>query len=148
MTECFSRIYENCVDDNCFWELPAERCRPIPIKWDLPEHIPDVIPTPTPTPGRPRPTPNPSPTLRPRANTTITNVTGTLDEISGLSPEDYNRNSNFRRVGRNREDVEIITDIPFITREDKYSLFAIFGILFVIFLLALSCYFGGPPCKY
>jgi hypothetical protein len=42
----------------------------------------------------------------------------------------------------------IITDIPFITREDKYSLFAIFGILFVIFLLALSCYFGGPPCKY
>ena len=104
--------------------------------------LPEPEPGPEPSP---RPSPSPNPIITPRINTT--NVTGTLDETGGLSPENYIRDSNFTRVGRNREDNEIITDIPFINTRKAYTVLAVFGILFVIFLLVLSCYFGGPPCS-
>lgn len=138
---------EKCLEDiNCYWESGEV----VPCRYVEPEPEPDPDPGPGPGPGpspRPSPSPNPSPNpiITPRINTI--NVTGTLDETGGLSPENYIRDSNFTRVGRNREEDEIITDIPFINTRNKYTALAIFGILFVIFLLVLSCYFGGPPCS-
>jgi len=138
---------EKCLEEiNCYWESgEVMPCRYV-TSIELPEPEPDPDPGPEPSP-RPSPSPNPSPNpiITPRINTI--NVTGTLDEIGGLSPENYIRDSNFTRVGRNREEDEIITDIPFINTRNKYTALAIFGILFVIFLLVLSCYFSGPPCS-
>jgi len=140
---------EKCLEEiNCYWESgEVMPCRYV-TSIELPEPEPDPDPDPGPEPSpRPSPSPNPSPNpiITPRINTI--NVTGTLDEIGGLSPENYIRDSNFTRVGRNREEDEIITDIPFINTRNKYTALAIFGILFVIFLLVLSCYFSGPPCS-
>lgn len=136
---------EKCLEDiNCYWESGEV----VPCRYGTSIKLPDPDPKPDPGPGpdpEPRPNPSPNPIITPRINTN--NVTGTLDETGGLSPENYIRDSNFTRVGRNREEDEIITDIPFINTRNKYTALAIFGILFVIFLLVLSCYFGGPPCS-
>jgi len=130
---------EKCLEDtNCYWESGEV----VPCRYVTSIELPEPEPGPEPSP---RPSPSPNPIITPRINTT--NVTGTLDETGGLSPENYIRNSNFTRVGRNREDNEIITDILFINTRKGYTALVVFGILFVIFLLVLSCYFGGPPCS-
>jgi hypothetical protein len=140
---------EKCLEEiNCYWEsgevMPCRYVTSIELPEPEPDPDPDSGPEPSPRPS-PSPNPSPNPIITPRINTI--NVTGTLDEIGGLSPENYIRDSNFTRVGRNREEDEIITDIPFINTRNKYTALAIFGILFVIFLLVLSCYFSGPPCS-
>ena len=87
---------EKCLEDtNCYWESGEV----VPCRYVTSIELPEPEPGPEPSP---RPSPSPNPIITPRINTT--NVTGTLDETGGLSPENYIRNSNFTRVGRNRED--------------------------------------------